>query len=354
MVIRTDRMGDVILSLPVLTALKRTFSKLTMMVRPYAYDLVSGHPHLDSIIFDDEGGAHKGIIGFLHLVKIIKKLKFDTAIILHPTFRLVLLTFLSGIPQRVGTAFRLYSFLLNKKVYHHRKRSRKHELNLNLEVIKAIGIDIDTIQFNFFIPSEAKDQISQLLDLNKNEKQPVIVLHPGSGGSARDWSPQKFGQLAQQLKRELDAFIVLTGTFSEVRLVDKVETIAGTKLLRLDGQLKIKELAALLHAADLLIANSTGPLHLAVAVGTKVIGLYCPIEPCLPDRWGPYDIQTMSYQTDSVIMPDMTACKKCIGKDCGLWDCMENIPVSEVFNLARKKLMIDDDHFMKHRHMKKV
>lgn len=310
-----------------------------MLVRPYARDLVSGHPDLDEIICDDDTGHHHGVRGLLRLATLLRKKHFDVAIVLHPTFRLALVTFLAHIPQRVGTGFRAYSFLFNKRVYHHRKRSRQHEVDLNLEVVQEVGVSLENVEFKFHIPQEVKESVARHLGNKASDKRPLVVIHPGSGGSARDWPPDKFGQLASALVNKLHALVVITGTDNERHLADKIKATAGVELVRLDGLLTIKELAALLQTADLVIANSTGPLHLAVAVGTEVIGLFCPIEPCSPSRWGPYKPGTRTWQTDSVIMPTAPECKKCVGDKCPYWDCMQSIQISQVFDLAQKIIL---------------
>jgi len=340
LVIRTDRMGDVILSTPVLTSLKQTFphASIAILVRPYTRDLVQGHPDVDEIICIDETGHHKGISGLLILAKELKDKRFDVALVLHPTFRLALLTFLARIPLRVGTGYRAYSFLFNKRIYHHRKRSNRHEVDLNLEVSHAIGANIDAVEFKFYIPEEAINKLRKHLDFSTMAKRPLVVLQPGSGGSARDWPLHRFGELATQLVQQLNAHVIVTGIKSEKALVDKVQKTAEVEIQRVDGLLSIKELAALLQRADLVIANSTGPLHLAVAVGTEVIGLFCPIKPCLPQRWGPYKPGARTWQKDSVIMPPTPECDKCIDVSCQNWDCMEAISVLQVFDLAKKKL----------------
>lgn len=340
LVIRTDRMGDVILSTPVLTALKRTFptGRVDMLVRPYAHDLVAGHPDLDEIICDDDNGHHKGVQGLLRLSKALREKNFDIALVLHPTFRLAFLAFLARIPIRVGTGYRAYSLLFNKKVYHHRKGSHRHELDLNLEIAESIGARLEQVQFSFNIPTRDKENVAQRYLKRFSGNRPIVVLHPGSGGSARDWPLERFGQLATELVNRLHVKVIVTGVGKEKGLVDKVQEAANVEIFRLDGLLTTKELAAVLQAADLVVANSTGPLHLAVAVGTDVIGLFCPIKPCLPDRWGPYKPGTRTWQRDSVIMPSAPECERCIGESCKYWDCMEAIPVSQVFELAEKKL----------------
>jgi len=168
LVIRTDRIGDVILSTPVLSAIKQSFSDsyVAMLVRPYTREVVSGHPHLDQIIVDDEAGEHYGARGLLRLARKIKALRFDVALILHPTFRLALLTRLAGIPIRVGTQYRAYSWLFNRRVPLHRKKSGKHELELNLEIAAAVGVKLDAVRFYFHIPQAADEKVSSLLKEN--------------------------------------------------------------------------------------------------------------------------------------------------------------------------------------------
>ncbi|MBN2413306.1 glycosyltransferase family 9 protein [candidate division KSB1 bacterium] len=328
LVIRTDRIGDVILSTPVLTEIKNNFdsSFTAMMLNPYTKDVVSGHPDVDKIIIDDMNGIHKGFSGLKKLAAELKKYRFDAALLLHPTPRLALLCFLAGIPLRVGTGYRYYSFLFNKKIYQHRKTSGRHELDLNLDFVSATGVQPGKIIFKFFIPDEAEQKIDMLLRENNITGQ-FVVLHPGSGGSALDWPPESFGQLAAQIQNKLKLPVVATGSAAESELIDLIEK-QTKNILRLEGQLNIKELAALLKKSSLVVANSTGPLHLAVAVGTDVIGLYCTKTACGPDRWGPY------RRTDSVIAPPENAEYE---KDN---NPMQLITVEQVFQMTRKKLSI--------------
>lgn len=335
LIVRTDRMGDVILSTPVLTAIKTSFptAKTTMLIRQYTKELIFGHPDLDNILIDDPQQEFKGIWGFFKLTRKLKSNCFDVALILHPTFRLALACRLAKIPDRIGTGYRWYSFLFNKKVHQHRKNAGRHECDLNLELAEAAGAKIDKVSFKYYIPENALRRAASILSQKGIDKNaPLVVLHPGSGGSALDWPLQKFGELARKIQTDLGIHVVLTGSSSEAGLVSRVQKTAGNQCIRLDGQLATKELAAVLKRASLVVANSTGPLHLAVAVGTKVVGLYCPITPCRPERWGPYG------HLDSVIMPPIEACKKCNSKKCRHSNCMGLISVDQVFERVKSKL----------------
>lgn len=331
LIVRTDRMGDVLLSTPVLTAIKQGYphAETTMLIRDYTKDLISGHPDLDHYLIDDE----QGIFGLFKLAKKLRSKKFDVALVLHPTFRLALACVLAKIPTRIGTAFRLYAFLFNKQVRLHRKNAGRHERDLNLEMAEKIGAKAENVVFKFYIPDRAVQRVKSILaQKGIDENSPFVVIHPGSGGSALDWPLQKFGRLAQKIQNDLNIPVVLTGSSSEAGLVSQVQKAANNRCIRVDGELATKELAALLKRATLMIANSTGPLHLAVAVGTNVVGLYCPIVPCRPERWGPYG------QLDSVIMPPTSKCKTQKPKNREAGNCMDLISVDQVFKFVRKKL----------------
>ncbi len=293
------------------------------MVRQYTKDAVTGHPDLDDLIIDDPGGRYKGFGGLKKLAIKIQSFHFDTVIVLHPTMRLAILTWMAKIPKRVGTGFRFYSFFFTHKVYHHRKKSLKHECDLNLELARAVGAKIEKFDFKFFIPAESCHKIAALVARHKMNDKKIVVLHPGSGGSALDWPLDHFAELGDRLVRQ-NIPVIVTGSAAEKHIVDRV-AVTNKKILRMDGVLSIKDLAALLQTASVVVANSTGPLHMAVAVGTRVVGLYAPVLACRPERWGPYG------QLDSVFVPDVETCPRCNPKKCRHNDCMRLIPVNDVF-----------------------
>jgi len=329
LIIRTDRIGDVVLSTPVLTAIRHSFPGcfIAMLLRPYTAEVVDGHPDLDLILLEEPQQS------LTALVQTIRQPRFDTVLLLHPTARLALACRLAGIPHRFGTGYRAYSLLFNHRVYQHRKQNTLHEVDLNLKLAEAAGAHLDHVKFNLIIPELAARNVDLLLRQNGlSPQQPFVILHPGSGGSALNWPPPYFAKLATWLHQQRHLPIVITGTDAEEALITKIVQKAHCPVIRLDGKLSIKELTALLHRARLLITNSTGPLHLAVALGTEVIGLYCPIKACSPVRWGPYQ------RPDSVLVPEVPYCERCVQDGCRYLNCMELISVEQVLDLAEKKL----------------
>jgi ADP-heptose:LPS heptosyltransferase len=148
-------------------------------------------------------------------------------------------------------------------------------------------------------------------------------LHPGSGGSAREWSAANFGLLAQALRS--DGFrVVVTGAANEESLVRGVVEASGGVAMPLVGRLALKELGAFLRTVNVFVSNSTGPRHIAAAVGTPVIAFYPPIRECSPRRWGPLTDKRVVFVADNAL------CARCKGGPCQGNDCMDQITVEQV------------------------
>jgi ADP-heptose:LPS heptosyltransferase len=162
-------------------------------------------------------------------------------------------------------------------------------------------------------------------------KKPVI-LHPGSGGSARDWPPEHFARLADHFHNDLGMQAVLTGAAGEEALIASIRRQSATKPLSLCGRLTITELAVLFRRAAVFVGNSSGPLHLAVMVGAPVVAFYPPIRACRPERWGPYG------RLPDVLMSQQEECWRCRSSQTQFCECMRAISVEAALQKIREKL----------------
>lgn len=332
LIVRTDRIGDVVLSLPMIAALRRCFpeARISFLAQGYTSKLLHGQPGLDDVLLYAQNGAVKR---FAQILKELRAAAFDAVVVAHPTFRLALLVFMSGIPVRVGTGYRWYSFLFNRRVYEHRKTAERHEAEYNLSLLRAIGCEVaGSPQPMLHIGSEAGIRVDEICARHGllNETH-FIVLHPGSGGSARDWPPERFGELAAGLLAAGHR-VVVTGGRGEEALVQKVTAIAGGNAVPLVGVFSLDELALFLQRARLFVSNSTGPLHIAAALGIPVIAFYPPIRACGSRRWGPIAARKIIFE------PRAADCPRCKGSKCQGDDCMRLISVEEVRRAALQLL----------------
>jgi len=330
-VVRTDRIGDVILSTPVLEALKRCYfqSWVTMMVSPYTKDLLKHNPWVDEIMTDEQTGFK----GFFGLVKSLRKKKFDCAILLRPTLRWALLLFLSGIRVRIGTGYRVYQFLFNCKIYEHRKTIEKHELEYNLSMLSPLGISGEGLKPQIYLSAEEETTSQKIFDgLQIKENDLKIIIHPGSGNSSLNYPLEKFARLADKLIEEFSAKIILTGNRNEVESSEMIKSWMRNQPVDLTDKTDLRQLSSLLKGANLLISNSTGPMHMAVALGTPVIALFSPLFVASPKRWGPFGDKS------EVVMPPVAICHECKPRECIHFNCMDKIEPDVIVSRAKKIL----------------
>ncbi|MBS1537245.1 MAG: glycosyltransferase family 9 protein [Bacteroidetes bacterium] len=295
-VVRTDRLGDMVLTLPMCAALKAACpnAEISLITRSYCEALLYNSPAIDHALFADR------IIGGVSAL--IRSGNYDGIFFPRPQFDEYFAAFSARIPLRVGSGYRWYSFLINHKQYDHRKTAESHEAEYNTRlVVSALDDSVETHLVRPVIMPESKQSIEIILSSHgiSSDLQPIII-HPGSGGSSRDWSPENFGKLASIFTKQHDTPIIITGIDSEQSLCETVHNHCPTAL-NLCGKLNLPEMIALLDISSLLVANSTGVLHVAAALGTPVVGLY-PRSPAISARrWGPYSTNS------TVISPPDTA-----------------------------------------------
>lgn len=330
-VFRTDRLGDLILSMPVVEALKAALpdARIDLFVNPYTAPLARFQRHVSDVVPD----VYPGVRGLRTLTRFLKSQRYDLAIHLFPVSRLALATFRAGVPVRAGTIYRYFSFLFNRRIRLRRWEAGMHERDLNLKLIEGMGIPVRQVSAGLEIPNRFRDEVLHLLAAQgiRSDGQGFVVIHPGSGESSLNWPAEHFGELGKAiLKRGIP--VVLTGSDGDRPVVDRVKASMGEVGSDLCGQLDLERLAALLGIASLVVSNSTGPLHLADALGTKVIGLYSPYLAAAPHRWGPYG------QPENVFVPDGMECRHCFWEKCEHYNCLATILPETVLARAMELL----------------
>jgi heptosyltransferase-2 len=327
LVVRTDRLGDVILTLPMVSAIRRAYpgARIAMLLRRYTGAIVEGHRDVDEILWYD---GPQGPLPFGTMLLRLRRGKFDAAVAVHPRLRIAALLVLAGIALRIGSGYRFYSVLFNRRVYEHRRDARRHELEYNMNLLRPLGIEPPDLhgeaEFGITVPPESRQRVEELL-AQRGVRPPFAVLHPGTGKSAREWPRTKIGELGARIARDMGMAVVVTGSEPERDLVREVAAGVGPSSVPLAGVLSLKDLAALLQMATVWIGHSTGPLHLAVAVGTPVVALYPQLTAMSPRRWGPYG------RRSRVHVPDRPAdCRECEHDQAGVCACMESITVDSV------------------------
>lgn len=338
LIVRTDRVGDVALTFPIIYLLKKNIpnSNIFFMVTEYTKDLLEYDQNIKKLIILDKS--------FIKNYLILKKNKIDVAIVASPKFILALLFFLVGIPIRIGTAYRWYSFLFNKKHYEHRKYGNKHELEYNFNLLKELNLNIDyNISYPIAIMEKDKSRVDSLVELSeKNIK--LITVHPGSGGSALDLPLDKMKELLIEINKIKNVKICLTGLEKEAEHINQLNSSIDNKALCFINKLNLRELAYLIQKSKIFISNSTGPIHLAANVGTYIIGFYPPVKAMSVERWGPYTSKKFIFIPDKRYNSNYLIdgyCKKCKREKCKYYNCMKYLSIDDIIKKINELLITD-------------
>ncbi|MDP3787057.1 MAG: lipopolysaccharide heptosyltransferase II [Candidatus Omnitrophota bacterium] len=335
LLIRTDRIGDVLLSTPAIKAVRDAYpnAHIAMMVRPYAGDIVDGNPYLDEVILYDKDGEHKSIFATLKFAAGLRKKRFDLAIILHPTNRSNIIPFLAGIPERVGYDKKGGVFL-TKRLKDVKHLGEKHEIDYNLDVLRAVGIEAKDRAL--YMPVKAEDEriIDRFFLLNDlDKKDTIIAIHPGASCPSKRWPAYRFGRVADELIDRHKVKIVIIGGPADIKTVKEAESGMLHRPIVLSEDHSLGEVAAILKRCKMFISNDSGPVHIAVAVGTPVISIFGRLDPGLsPARWRPVG------PNDIVIHKDV-GCKYCKAHACEInFKCLDAITVEDVLGAAESLL----------------
>jgi ADP-heptose:LPS heptosyltransferase len=324
LIVRTDRLGDVLLTTPVSRLLREKFpaAHIAWLVQPYTAPLLENNPDVDEIIVDQGGSADA-------LAARLREGQFDTAIVAFPRWRTVRAVWRAGIPVRIGPASKIYSLLLNRRVWQHRSEGKRHEADYNLELLAPLGIPFQRVTTRFVLTPEEKTEGRGILESYRiSFKRPIVCLHPGSGGSSARWPLNHFMELGDRLQ-EAGCDVVVTGGPGETHQTIMIDQMKRVPVFIAAGSISTRQFASILSHVDLMVSNSTGPLHMAVALGTPTVSVYSPIPTCHPRRWGPYPAYVEDSLDHSVFMPPVT-------EDSSGY--MADVRVDTVFESCKKKL----------------
>ena len=336
LLLQTSFLGDTVLTLPLISEIKRRFSSahLTVMCSPLAADLLRGHPAIDEIIVDDKRGADKGIAGLWRKARRLKQNGYTLALTPHKSLRSALLLYLAAIPWRVGFRQSAGWFLFHVRA---QRRAAQHDIERTLSILEPFGIEAKDCQRSLNLPlsTESRAAVARLLDsLSIQADQLVIGINPGSVWPTKRWSTAGFAQLVQRLKQKHDCQVLLFGGPEDVAIAAEIQRLCEGAAVNLAGKIGLSELPAVLSACRVLITNDSAPMHIAVACSVPTVAIFCATTPAL----GFYP-----YSANAIVVEKALTCRPCGshgGRRCplGTEDCIRLIPVEQVLRAVEELL----------------
>ncbi len=355
LVARPDRIGDVVLSTPVISALRKQYpnAHITFLVRDFVAPLIRNIPDVDAVFIYDPNGRHSGLSGFFRLMEELKAQDFSIAIVLHSTFRIAAALFGVGVPNRIGPLSKLHSYLFyNRGSRQRRSLVEMHEADYNLQLLRKLGIRIESHKqpTKVAVSEERAAWAKRWLAEQgwdraaRDEKglgKKLVAVHPGMGGSALNWPENHYVELVRGIVKEGHE-VLLTGGPGEAPLLERMRIQAAkteTNVLVYGSEKAggVDHLAALFGEVDLVVAPSTGPLHIAVAMNKPVVTFYPPIRVQSAIRWGPY---VEDSEDAGILVPEVYCGRDftCRGPKCHYYPCMRTISSMEALGEVMRLL----------------
>ena len=340
LITRTDRIGDLVLSLPAIRTIKKKFpdEPIHLMVSSYAYPIVEHYPGIDSIIKYDRGeDGSSDVDRTKQLIQKVSELNCRVALLLVYDSNVLSIIKKAGIKERYGPLTKIRGFFsYTKWLSQHRSRVEQHELEYNLDLLKLIGVQESEFDYSLELPvpkTSVERAFEKLKEIGFKEPEGgYIIIHPSMGGSALNWTYAFYTELASRLSQDTGLPIVVTGTSNDSHITASItQHIAGTSF-NAAGIFSLHELIGVISKTRLFIAPSTGPLHISAAIGIPTVGIFSPVKVQTAKRWGP-------YSKDSVTVTPQVDCPgklECLGEKCKHNSCMDLVSVDEVFEKAKK------------------
>ena len=304
LLIRPDHLGDLVLTTPVLNALRHHApnAHITMMVGAWSSEVVARHPALDQLLTCPFPGFRRATQGplepYIQLFRTAQQLRhgnYDLVINLRPDFWWgAALIYLAAIPRRVGYSIPPATpFLTHAELFHtpeHATVSSLRLVSVGLRTLGYTSLEEPLTPERYplvFVPTEAEQEwVEQRLHAaDIDNKATVAVIHAGTGAAVKLWRVEGWARIAKTLTKTYGMHIVLTGSPSERTMLEEIARHMTTPPL-LVTDATVGQLAALLKRASLVLGVDNGPLHLAVAQGTPTLQIFGPTDAHIFGPWG--------------------------------------------------------------------
>ncbi len=304
LIVRQDRIGDSVLSTPIPREIKKKWpeSFIAVLVRNYTRDIFINNPFVNEIILYEDL-KWNGIKEFFRSVEKIRQYRFTHAFMLLPSEKINYLLFFAGIKTRIGVGQKFFQFItFVKNVNRHKYIPLRHEADYCMDQARKIGVETNNLDTKIYLSDEEKTKVQQIKAEWSGGNKNIIGINITSGHSAPNFTENDYLQLIKKLQANKKNKIIITDN----KILPGIQNLEGIEYPNISSSLR----NSIIHIAslDCLISSSTGPMHIAAALGIKTISLFCPLPACSPDLWGPLGNPHIT------ILPEKNFCSvKCPG-----------------------------------------
>lgn len=332
LVVKLSSIGDTVHAVPAVAALKRTWpdARLTWCVERRCAGLVRCLECVDRLVTVDtrawrHGRALRGENGPGEFWRSLRDRKYDVCVDFQGLLKSAILCSLSGSARRVGWGAALLREPLAARFYHERVEqvpAGAHVIEWCAALAERIGVSGVPRVFPYRFPASAEQGAMSFL--NRWGLDDFVILNPGAGWPTKRWPPENFARLGSRIRASLGLRAIITYGPGEEDLMRRVVSLDPDLI---PAPLSIQELAVVCRQAMVFVGGDTGPMHLASAVGTPVVALFGPTDPC---RNGP-------FHAADIALSRGLPCSACHARECGNWRCLD-FSVDEVFDAVKQRI----------------
>jgi ADP-heptose:LPS heptosyltransferase len=324
----TTAIGDTLLSTPAIRAVKERYPDKEVHVLCHARNqlLLQENPYISRLLLYQ--GKRKGIWS---LVKNLQSQKYDLVVILHSNDpEAVPLAWVTGAPYIIGPGVSRFAYMLSQSVFCHEET--RHAIERRLDLVRVIGADTENKAMDLFLSSHWRERSRSILEKKwKTPKGPLIGVHPTGSGAYKWWPKEYFSTVLRELSEKYQARFILISTPKEAVVARAIAGNLEKETLVVQGEYDLLESAALMKQCALIIANDSGPLHMALALGIPTLAL---IGADSPLRIGPYQVSNSTYlYRKEEVCPE----ERCLNQKCRDNRCLKAITPEEVLGVIEER-----------------
>ncbi len=316
LIIKPGAIGDLLQLTPVFRALKKKYpdTSISLMVgSSVTAALFRFNPYVSETIVYDKRGEHSSLRSFFAVWSRLHRKKYDLVINFQRSNVKTWLLATAAFPCRI-------------LVYHKTKAGGVHAAVNHLKTIASLGIASHDLALELYTGAEDTRFAEALFTSEGLSGKPVIALNPGASHAVNRWGTFQFAALADSLAERLSAKIIIVGGAEDVSLAEEIAAQTRLKPLMIAGKTNLLQLGAIFKKCDVLVSADTGPLHLAAAVGTRVVALFGAAD---PERTGPIGPGHRVIQARDV---PCVPCRSRTCKNSVYLECMKRITVEQVYD----------------------
>jgi len=283
LVIRLDDIGDVLLATPFIRELKNNFpsAKIDMLVKNSTKEVLASNSRINKVYFYHplwmRTNSPEGILDTIKVIKNLRKADYDAIFELRGNpFNIILASLLKS-RYKIGYANQGFGFLLTNPIITKEKEKEKHEIEKNLDILRALNLSVKSKNPEIFISKEEKIFANDFFKKHKDKNQIAVAIHAGTPWHPKRWPKERFAEVADFLIKKHNAKVILLGNKDEIALNNEITNLQAEQnkrnIVNLAGKTSLKEAASIISKCSLFIGNDSGLMQIASASNIPLIAL---------------------------------------------------------------------------------